>query len=292
MPRWLSLSILTVLFWGVWGFLSRVLGSALTGEETLVISTIGLIPIILWLATRPSRKESVHRACVAWAALGGFVSNAGNLALYQLMNAGEKAATTVPLTAMYPVLTILLAMVFLRERLSGCQWLGIFLSLVAIYCFNFTAGQAGLNRWLLLALVPMALWGVSAFLQKLSTRQLSGECSTLWFLIGLLPIAVWFACTSGVRPGLGSKTLGLGLVSGFLLGLGNLTLLAAYASQGKASIITPLSSLYPMVTVLMAVLFLRERVQGFEALGILLSLSAVVLLSFEKRASSATQPPA
>ena len=65
MPRWLSLSILTVLFWGVWGFLSRVLGSALTGEETLVISTIGLIPIILWLATRPSRKESLHEFLAA-----------------------------------------------------------------------------------------------------------------------------------------------------------------------------------------------------------------------------------
>jgi len=70
---------------------------------------------------------------------------------------------------------------------------------------------------------------------------------------------------------------------GFTLGFGNLAILAAFARGGKASIITPLTGLYPVVSVPIAVCFLKETVGAREAIGIALALLSVVALSHEKR---------
>jgi drug/metabolite transporter (DMT)-like permease len=69
---------------------------------------------------------------------------------------------------------------------------------------------------------------------------------------------------------------------GLLFALGNLALLASFGSGGKASIVTPLSGLYSVVTIPLAMLF-GERAGRREAGGIALALIAVVLLSWERR---------
>src|SRR5690349_7456022 len=109
MPRWLLFALLTVLLWGGWGFASRKLGSALSAEQTFVISTVAILPVMAVLATRKSSAQGRTARGVTVAIAGGLFGGAGNLAFYRLLNAGEKAATTVPLTALYPVVTILLA---------------------------------------------------------------------------------------------------------------------------------------------------------------------------------------
>lgn len=282
MPSWLFHALLTVLLFGGWGFLSRKLGDALTAEQALVISTLGLLPVLAWLGARGSYVSTRRGRGIMIAVAAGLLTGFGNLSLYQLLRSGEKAATLVPLTALYPLVTVLLAVLLLRERLNLWQWAGIVFATAAIYFFN-VAGERELSiRWLAWVLLPLALWGVAALLQKLATRDLSAERSCFWLLLGMLPVAALVALTSPMPRhqlslAVWLSALGLGL----LLGLGNLTLLAAYASDGKASIITPLAGLYPIVTIPLAIVFLGERVLPREWVGIALSLVAVVAMSFE-----------
>ena len=87
-----------------------------------------------------------------------------------MVNAGGKASSVVPLTALYPLVTILLAVTLLRERLNPLQVGGMALSLVAIYLFNDIGVRGLAGSWLLYALVPIVLWGVSALLQEAERR--------------------------------------------------------------------------------------------------------------------------
>ena len=290
MPRWLLFALLTVLLWGGWGFASRKLGKALSAEQTLVISTLAMLPVMGVLAARKSPSPGWAARGSLVALVGGLFGGMGNLAFYRLLNAGEKAATTVPLTALYPVVTVVLAVLFLRERLSAVQVVGIGLACVAIYFFNVGRDTAFLNRWLLFALLPLALWGIAALLQKVSTRDVLADRSCLWFLIGYLPVVIFVALTSPMKRNLPPHVWFWALALGLALGLGNLTVLAAYAGNGKASIITPLSGLYPVVTVPLAILFLGEKVGPREWIGIGLTLIAVVALSYEKPATQKSQP--
>ena len=76
-----------------------------------------------------------------------------------------------------------------------------------------------------------------------------------------------------------SRALGLTLLSGFLNALGAWTLLAAMRNGGKASIVVPLTALYPIVVVLAAPLVLRESITRLQGIGVVCALIAVALLS-------------
>ncbi len=65
-----------------------------------------------------------------------------------------------------------------------------------------------------------------------------------------------------------------GLIAGFL---GQLTLYNALKA-GEASIVVPISATYPLITLVIAVLFLGESVTLTKVLGIILVISGVALL--------------
>ena len=75
-----------------------------------------------------------------------------------------------------------------------------------------------------------------------------------------------------------------GIVYALLAGAtGALALVAFYnaLSAGKASIIVPLTALYPVVTIVISFLILSERISPLKGVGIALAVAAIILLSIE-----------
>lgn len=284
MPRWLRWSLLALFSWGVWAIMAKLIGDALSGAHNQALSTIGILPVMLaFVLSKPISMPGNRRRGILYALAGGSVSCIGNVFYYDALSRGGKAATIVPLTALYPLATIILAMLLLKERLNRIQLGGVLVSLSAIYLFNVQHEEGLLSRWLALALAPIALWGAAGFLQKLSTNHISGELSTLWFLAAFIPFGGFFLLQSPLPATITANTWWLVIGQGFFLALGNLAVLVAFASQGKASIITPLTALYPVVSVPIAILFLGEKIGVREGAGILLALVSVAALSCETR---------
>ena len=183
MPRWLVLTCLAVFLWGLWAIISKLIGESVTAAQSQALSTLGLIPVMIALGRSKHLTAAGHRRRgILNAFLAGALTCAGNIAYYHALNVGGKASTVVPLTALYPLVTIVLAVVFLRERLNPVQQGGIGLSLGAIYLLNVGSLAGVMNSWLIYALLPIGLWGVSGLLQKISTNDISGELSALWFV--------------------------------------------------------------------------------------------------------------
>jgi drug/metabolite transporter (DMT)-like permease len=82
---------------------------------------------------------------------------------------------------------------------------------------------------------------------------------------------------------------GVGL--GLFLGLGNLTLLAAFASGGQAAIVSPLTGLYSIITVPLAVGLLNEQVRAREWLAIGMAALAIIGLAWTPSAQAQTPGP-
>jgi drug/metabolite transporter (DMT)-like permease len=283
MPRWLLWSVVALVSWGVWAILAKVLGDALSAAQSQALSTLGILPVILALALRKGSTTPGNRVRgVLCAFAGGALGCVGNMAYYDALSRGARAATVAPLTALYPLVTIVLAVLLLRERLNAVQRGGVLLSLVAIYMFNVQREEGLLSVSLAYALIPIACWGVAGFLQKLSTNHISGELSTLWFLAAFVPVAVFILARKSLPTAITSQTWLTVVALGLFFALGNYGILAAFASHGKASIITPLTALYPIVSVPIAILFFGERVGWRESAGILLALGSVAALSYEE----------
>jgi len=289
MPRWFLWTLLAVISWGLWAALSKLIGSQLSAAQSQALSTIGLLPVMIGLASSRRLSSTGRRwRGIALAFAAGILTCLGNTAYYQALTI-EKAATVVPLTALYPLVTIALAVPLLKEKLNRFQICGILLALAAIYLFNVPGEKGLVSPALAYALAPVALWGIAGFLQKLSTNEISGELSTLAFLTAFVPVALLLLSREPIAAGtVVARTWLLVASLGLFFALGNFAILEAFARNGKASIIAPLAGLYPVVSVPIAILLLGERIGPRETAGIALALASVTALSYDTQQQSAT----
>lgn len=283
-PQWLLWALLAVLCWGLWAVTSKLIGSGLSAGQSQALSTLGLLPVMAILAVLGSKQKPANakRGCAFGFTAGTLVAG-GNIAYYHAVSIGGKAATVVSITALYPLVTVALAVALLKERLNKIQLAGIATSLVSITVFNISSVEGMLSGWLAFAMVPVALWGVGGLLQKVSTNDVSGELSTLWFLLAFIPVGMVLIVLEPLRGTLPARDWLATIAMGFLFGLGNLAVLQAFAREGKASIITPLTGLYPLVSIPVAIIFLGEKVTSREWVGISLALVSVLAMAWEGR---------
>ena len=138
-----------------------------------------------------------------------------------------------------------------------------------------------ISAWMFFALVTLVLFGIAAITQKLSTNHISAELSFIWFGAAFVVIGVVILLVQPMNWHLSASTWLWTILAGACNALGAWASFVAYGSGGKASIVTPLAALYPLLTVVLAVPFFHERINMREALGIVLALAAAVALSYE-----------
>ena len=298
MPRWLSFSLITIALFGVWGFVSTVITKEVSPLTVQVLSTIGLLPVALILGfSQNLRKGTNFGAGIALAALTGVLGGSGNVALYKALQIGGEGSVVVPLTGMYPLVTVILARFLLKERLNRIQTLGIGLALVAIYLFSpreslgaTVTWRSAFSAWMMYGLIALVLFGIACITMKFATRYISDELSTIFYTLGYVLLAIVIIATGSVEWNVSMKNWGLGILVGLLMNGATLTLFVAYR-WGKASIVTPLTALYPLVTVLLAGLILKEHFDVIKVVAIGLALTAGLALSVEGRAGEVVQSP-
>ncbi len=138
---WLLWSLVTIALWGVWGLVSKLASEGVDAYTNQLLYTVGLLPLVV-LVWRSPRLRSDPRGTPAfrwglfWAFLTGVLGGTGNIAFFQAFVAGGKASIVTPVTALFPVVTVLLAVTFLRERVGKTQWAGLALAFVAIYLLS------------------------------------------------------------------------------------------------------------------------------------------------------------
>ena len=280
MSPWLLWTLLAVVCWGLWAVVSKLIGEALTPAQSQALSTIGILPILVLFVGRRGERSGRHRMRGIQAAVAaGVLTCLGNVTYYALLRNG-KAATVVPLTAVYPIVTVVLALLFLHERLNATQCFGIILSLAAIYLFNVQSALGISVAGILLVLAPIVLWGVAALMQKIATNYIDGETATAWFLAAFVPVGIVLLWIEPLATSPGMRGWLLTFALGFTFALGNLALLFAFARDGKASVITPLAGLYPIVSIPVAILLFGERIGSRETMAILCALAGVTAVSW------------
>ena len=135
--------------------------------------------------------------------------------------------------------------------------------------------------WLPMVLLTLIFWGGTGVTQKVATNHLSSRLTFFWYALAFLPGALGLLFASQISWAYSTGTIALGLSGGLLLGFATLPLFAALERGGKTSIVVPLVALYPLLTVLLAFVFLGERLGFRQWVGVCLAIIAGVLLSQE-----------
>jgi len=128
-PPWLAFSLLTVLLYGLWGALSKLVSNEMSPSMYQVAFSVGLTPIIIVLLCSrrltSGSSEGTRRRGKIYAFATGILGGVGNIALYQSLSMGGKASVSVPLSSVYSIVTVMLAFLLLKERVSGSQKVGL-----------------------------------------------------------------------------------------------------------------------------------------------------------------------
>jgi len=123
-------SVAVIISWGVWAFLFKV-GSQEIGIRKALFYTylVGvLISIAIVAYTFPEKLEYGKGVlAVILATAAGF---AGTLIWYFILQKHEASIIT-SFTALYPVVTVTLSMLFLKEKISFINAMGVLLALIA-----------------------------------------------------------------------------------------------------------------------------------------------------------------
>jgi transporter family protein len=135
---WMLYSILTVLLWGAWGLESKIIVDRISPWMNQVLFSIGLVPLILCIFFSKNLRRSGNKSARgAWYGLiTGILGGTGNIALYLALGAGGKASVVVPLVGLAPLVTIVLALLILKESINRIQMIGLGLALVSIFLLS------------------------------------------------------------------------------------------------------------------------------------------------------------
>lgn len=291
--QWIAYSVAAALFWGVWGVMAKIISDDVSPYMNHVLFTVGMLFTIPFVIKK-LKHQAVNRKGIIWGLIAGVLAVAGNIAVYKAFASGGLAAIVIPVSNLYPLVTIAIALVILKEKLHGLNGIGVLLAVPAIVMLSgetllFTDPKLffenlGLNTSLLFSLVALLFWGIFSATQKVATNYISAEWSYISFIVSSLVIAIVFLIFGEVDFNLSQRTAVLGSVAGMLNGLGVLASFVAYGAEGKASKVTTIAgALQPVFTIVLAICFLQESLSMLEVGGIAIAIFAALLLSYEQR---------
>lgn len=264
--------------WGVADFLSikpvRINGAL----RALVYSQLFGLPLLLAFGLLNGfALPNAHGFFLALAA--GAFCGAGYAFFFKSLETGRASVVTT-VAAASGLLTALLAILFLGDVLGTAGYAGLLLLFAGVVLASLKpdAGKRpALHSGMLPALGALLSWGIGFYLLKLLADSAGAGAAFFWSsLAGLLFVAA-FALLSraDLRPPKHAPNLAAVAALGLI---GNYAYLAG-VSVDLVSLVAPVSSAYPAVTILLAHFLLRERLVAGQYAGIAFILSGVILLS-------------
>jgi transporter family protein len=132
MPFWFWMSTVALIFFGITGVTQKLSTNRISFELSFVWFAAAFLLLALIIGFTARLDWHLTPGLVALAALGGLLNGLGALTSFAALEKGGKASVVFPIVNLYPLVTIAGAWIFLGERLTLTQGLGIVLALIAV----------------------------------------------------------------------------------------------------------------------------------------------------------------
>ena len=139
MKSWILPTLLTLIFWGVWGFFPKLTVQYISPKSAIIFEILGAMLVAFSILCLLRFKLDVHPKGIALAISTGVFGLAGALCFLTAVSRG-KLSSVVTVTALYPVVTLTLAFMILKEPVTIREVLGMVLALAAIVLVTTSQG--------------------------------------------------------------------------------------------------------------------------------------------------------
>lgn len=268
------LALCSLLIYGLTQVLAKAAVRSVNAASMVSVNFLVSVPIyaVFLGATLLLVDRSVLRPEYILYALIGATTARGGYYIY--LTALEKGSVTMvgSITAAYPAITATLAVAVLGEQLGPVNGIGIAVIIVSMVALSYVhgqrAGKGGLSRAaLVLSLATFLVWGFGGVFIKLALMNipLIAYLSVYPFILPPLALA-YLRHKKATRDVMFPKWSVPVMAAAAVAILWQLAYFAetGAVSQGAASIVFPLISAYPIVTIIGARLLLDERMTGTD----------------------------
>jgi len=265
----------SAIAWGAGDF-----GGGWTGRRApiygvaLGVDTIGVLLMVALAAIL--REPLPGPTTLGLAALAGLLAVSGIIGLYQGLAVG-RMGVVAPVTGLIAA-TLPVVVGFVRQGLPPTEVVvGIAAALVAVILVSRTSDPDGRPSGIEYAVVGGV--GLGLFNIVVGAFPEHGVAWPLAVIKGVGVVAIGLIVLIGRRPWRVTRPIWPAIAVVAVLDMAGNAFYLLATQVGRLDIAATLSSLYPVTTVILAVLILRERVSRSHLVGIVMAALAIVLIT-------------
>lgn len=252
--------------------------------------TGGLLLLVVAIVGRLGVLTGISMELFVLAAVSGIIGLGIGDTLYLVSLKSIGVSRAVPLTCIYPLFSLLWAVLVFGEQITVTVALGAIVIVLGVLFLSRspqTNAREGRKALLgvVIAVATALLWSVSISLMNLAVREAPDLDNA--FIISTVRVAAIGGLMLAVSPivdrrldflRVGRKTAAASIIGGvFALGLGWFLLSYSFTLTSQA-ISVPISSTTPLFSTLAAVLLLREKATVRNSLGSIMIVLGIFLL--------------
>lgn len=274
------LGLLSALVYGSADFVGGVAARAIGPLRTTALGAVGGLALLL--VALPFVGGVWSAAALGWGAASGVVGAAAVALLYACLAIGPMSILS-PLTALVSAVVPMVWGLAGGDRFAPIGYVALGLALVAVVLVGFVPERGAVRpsgRALGMAVAAGALIGVflimlnqtpadSGLVPLVANRTVNA--AIMWTIVGVLAVR-------GSTRRLTRRGVLLALGSGLLDASANVLILLGLRA-GDLTTMSVLVALYPAGTIVLAALVLRERIAPVQWVGLVLAVTAAVLLA-------------
>ena len=279
---WLPFSLATILIVGIGQVFAKETRANVASANLLLLlgahmSAI-MLPYWLLLGNPGGHDASIWLQAAAAAAL----SAAAYITYYESIKYG-KISIVGTIAGAYGPWTVVLAIIFLGESLSMGELVGIALVVAGMLVFTYSTDNNGEKKTgtlgIAFALCSFFFWGTSAVVAKGAITEI-GDANFIG-VFGLVVPSIWavyWLITAKGKFELPRANIRVLELSMFCLAAGAVTIYLAF-ENGPVSIVSPVTNTYPLITIAVAKMRLKERLSRRQMVALAMLLASIPLFS-------------
>ncbi len=287
---WLPLALIAIVLYGSSQVAQKVSLRSVSAPKVAFLSIALAVPISVVCLAPYIWSGELLRIDAVTLGLGLLAAAFGQFGYYTYLEAAERGPISVvgSVTAAYPIMVIAFALAVIGERPSVAQLLGVLIVTCAVVALSYSnnstahAHAAPTRKYFAICIVTVLLWGLWAIFTKLAL----GEMDPLLFLglyaIVIVPATFIYYAFRGLKLREVVPSWSVPLMIAIMSSeIGNIAFFCEINSvnQGPASIVFPLIASSPVIVVLLAYGFLKEKLSRMEWLLIVLVVVGILMAS-------------
>ena len=268
--------------WGIYDFLGGVFSKQIGSFKSLFWSQLAGLASILLLAFTLKTEVDIPIWAIILSPVAAIVYSAGYLFFFKGFEKGN-----VPIIAatmnLWTVFTMLFAFIFMGQRLSVTQTIGVMMIICGATLASMDWDRVR-NHGLQISLgVKEAVLGAFFFgifwnISEMISEGIGWLLTTLLVKFGIVVFLLIFSFAAHQDIGLKNSTVKIKtviLIMG-MIEVGAVALVNYGLTFGDAILITPIASALSIVTIALAVFFLKARVSKLQGIGIIMAIVGII----------------